>query len=194
MRMASRCHRVCFSTCASTRLRCVSPTGRASKNFIIVDDPVANGNPYATLIATPVTSGTRRMTIPSGCHMHTSPLALLLRTHGLPMPTTNRRMGSTAGFFVKIFGVAQYVDDSHNVDPSGFRRTFRSNGVGTDIKAEGVGRVAGNAKFLRQFCWTSLRARRQSPLSIRHRCLRLLLSTTIGSKASTTACRYQATQ
>jgi hypothetical protein len=128
-------------------------TGWASKNFIIVDDPIANGNPYATIIATPVTSGTRRMNHTFGVS-YVHPHWLIVTTDGLPMPTTNKRIRSTAGFFVKIFGASQYVDDSHNVDPSGFRHTYRSNGVGTDIIAEGGGRVAGNTKFLRQFCWT----------------------------------------
>jgi hypothetical protein len=130
-------------------------TGRASNTFIIVDDPVANGNPFATLIATPVSSGTRRMNHPFGVS-YVHPHWLIITTDGLPMPTTtiNKKNGGTAGFFVKIFGASQYADDSRVMDPSGFRNTYRSNGVGTDIIAEGAGRVAGNTKFLRQFCWT----------------------------------------
>ena len=128
-------------------------TSGDSNNFIIVDDPVSNGNPYATLFATPVTSGTARMNHPFGVS-YVHPHWLIVTTDGLPMPVTNKKLGTGAGFFVKIFGAAQYVDDSHNVDPSGFAHTYRSNGVGTDIIAEGAGRVAGNAKFLRQFCWT----------------------------------------
>jgi hypothetical protein len=129
--------------------------GTAGNNFIIVDDPVANGNPYATLIATPVSSGSRRMNHPFGVS-YVHPHWRIVNTDGQPMPVTitqGKRLG-TAGFFVKIFGASQYVDDNHNLDPSGFKHTYRSNGIGTDIIAEGGGRVAGNAKFLRQFCWT----------------------------------------
>ena len=197
MRMASRCHRVCCSTCASTRLRCVSPTGWGQQEFHYrrrsggQRKPLRNPHRDAGYVRDtadePSLRGVRCM------HPH---WLYCYGTDGLPMPTTNRRMGSTAGFFVKrSLGQLNTSTIATMWTHPGSGEAFRSNGVGTDIKAGGVGRVAGNAKFLRQFCWTlASGSRRQSPLSIRHRCLRLLLSTTIGSKASTTACRYQATQ
>jgi hypothetical protein len=88
-------------------------------------------------------------------------------------PPHGKRLG-TAGFFVKIFGASQYADDDYNLDPSGFKYTYRSNGAGIDIIAEGGGRVAGNAKFLRQFCWTlnsnppTIATFNQSPLPPRY--------------------------
>jgi hypothetical protein len=130
-------------------------TGTESKNFITVDAPVANGNPYATLIATPVTLGQARMKHPFGVS-YVHPHWRIITTDGLPMPVSNLAIGAS-GFFVKIFGASHYVDDSRSMDPSGFRNTQLSNGIGTDIIAVGSGRVAGNAKFLRHFCWTQQR-------------------------------------
>jgi hypothetical protein len=42
---------------------------------------------------------------------------LIVTTDGLPMPTTNRGIRSAAGFFVKIVGASQYVDDNRQMDP-----------------------------------------------------------------------------
>ena len=128
-------------------------TSGDSNRFIIVDDPVANENPYATLIATPVTSGAARMNHTFGvAYVH--PHWLINTTDGLDMPITNKKIGAAAGFFVKIFGASHYVDDSRNLDPSGFTGTQRSNGIGTDIISIGS---TGNTKFLRHFCWTQQR-------------------------------------
>ena len=120
-------------------------------NYLIIDDPVANGNPYATLLITPWSSGTTRLTHPFAV-AYVSPHWVISVTDGKPMGLCYNRSGE-GGFFVKIIGASQYADDDLPGDASGFQRTNLSNGVGTDIN--GPHRINGNTKVLSDFCWTT---------------------------------------
>ena len=120
------------------------------QRYLIIDDPIANNNPYAVIIATPTSSGTRRMRHPYGV-AYVAPHWQVLYTDGALMPTSTVSGG--AGFMVKVFGGGQYIDDTRPADPSGFQGTHLSDYVGTDIVAAAA-RVSGPTKALRKFCWT----------------------------------------
>ena len=128
-------------------------------NALIIDDPVSNNNPYAVIVVTPWSSGNNRMPHPFGVS-YLKPHWVVYLQDGAPMPKSVT--GASVGFFVKVIGAGQYVDDnvaSNNPfgsdDPSGILNTRFSNGAGTDIVAVGSGRQSGNTKFLRKFCWTT---------------------------------------
>jgi hypothetical protein len=122
-------------------------------NALVVDDPAANGNPYAVIVVTPWSSGTQRMGHPFGV-AYVAPHWVVYFQDGAPMPMSFR--GASGGFFVKIIGAGQYVDDNvPSNDPSGIRNTLLSNGAGTDIVGVYPYRQSGSTKFLRQFCWTT---------------------------------------
>ena len=67
------------------------------------------------------------------------------------------------GFFAKVFGATQYIQDFASADPSGFKNTNWSNGAGTDIYGYQFcsrrfgcrGRTSGNSRYLSEFCWTT---------------------------------------
>jgi hypothetical protein len=118
--------------------------------YLIVPDPNTYGNPYATIVVTPVTGGDRRMTHSYGV-VYSHPYWLVWATSGGAMPTSS---GSNfAGFNVKVVSASHYVDDNRWGDPSGLLNTQLSNGAGTDIVAS-TGRMSGNMKILSHWCWS----------------------------------------
>jgi hypothetical protein len=124
---------------------------------LIIDDIVSYNNPYAVIVVTPWSSGTNRMPHPFGV-FYLKPHWYVYLQDGASMP--NSVKGASAGFFVKIIGAGQYVDDTiitpvGSDDPSGLLNTRLSNGAGTDIVAVGGGRQSGSTKLLRKFCWTT---------------------------------------
>jgi hypothetical protein len=127
--------------------------GPVTGSALVIDNPASNNNPYAVILVTPWSSGTRRMAHPFGV-AYAKPHWVVYLQDGTPMPKSVRR--AAAGFFVKIIGAGQYVDDSvPSNDPSGIGNTLLSNGAGTDIVAQHAARQSGNTKFLRQFCWAN---------------------------------------
>lgn len=117
-------------------------------HYLIIQHPESDGNPYATIVVTPMSPGNRRMTRPFAVgyvHPHWQV------TTGGPMPTSSIRY--RPGFHVKVISAAHYVDDLRVGDPSGFMNTDLSNGAGIDIVASS-GRMSGNKKFLSHWCWT----------------------------------------
>jgi hypothetical protein len=100
---------------------------------LIIDDDVSYNNPYAVIIVTPWSSGTNRMPHPFGVS-YVKPHWVVYLQDGAPMPKSVA--GSSVGFFVKVIGAGQYVDDnavSNNPigsdDPSGILDTRLSNGA-----------------------------------------------------------------
>ena len=125
----------------------------AVRNYIIIDDPKTNYNPYATVVVTPFSGGHRRMNHPYAvAYVH--PFWEIVFSDGASMPLSS---GGTnlAGFFVKTVGFSHFQDDSLTIDPSGFQPTGLSNGAGIDIFGNGASRVSGSEKFFRNFCWQS---------------------------------------
>lgn len=117
-------------------------------HYLIIQHPESDGNPYATIVVTPMSAGDRRMSLPFAVayvHPHWQV------TTGGPMPTSYS--GYRPGFHVKLIGATHYVDDLRLGDPSGFLNTDLSNGAGIDIVASS-GRMSGNKKFLSHWCWT----------------------------------------
>ena len=117
-------------------------------HYLVIKHPESDGNPYASIVVTPVSAGNRRMTQPfvvAYAHPHWQV------TTGGPMPTSYRRY--RPGFHVKVHAAAHSVDDLRAGDPSGFLNTELSNGAGIDIVASS-GRMSGNRKFLSHWCWT----------------------------------------
>jgi hypothetical protein len=118
-------------------------------HYIIIRHPDADGNPYATIIVTPVSSGDRRMIQPFAvAYVH--PYWQVLTP--APMPTTSG--GSGAGYHVKVLAATHYVDDSRTGDPSGLLSTQLSNGAGIDIVASS-NRLSGGMKLLSHWCWST---------------------------------------
>ena len=121
-------------------------------HYLIIDDPVANENPYATIMVTAVGSATQSMRSPFAV-AYVAPHWQVLFTDGAPMPLSTER--EAVGFFVKILGSSQYVDDTLPTDPSGFQSTYLANGAGIDLVGVGAARASGDTKYLRNFCWTT---------------------------------------
>lgn len=121
---------------------------RGQQHYLILRHPDADGNPFATIIATPVTEGNRRMT-QAFAVAYVEPHWQIVT--GRPMPTSTRV--NRLGFHVKVFGATHYVDDNRPGDPSGFLHTELSNGAGVDIVAAS-GRLFGGAKILSHWCWS----------------------------------------
>jgi hypothetical protein len=132
------------------------PTAHVNQShYLIIDDPVSDNNPFATIIVTPFSAGAARMMHPFALR-YTAPHWQIDFMDGAPMPASYVFLGFKfqSGFFVKIIGASQYVDDRLSTDASGMVNTSLSNGAGVDLNAIGSGRVVGNTIFLRQFCWT----------------------------------------
>lgn len=125
-------------------------------NYLVIDDPVANYNPFATIVVTPWSSGNRRMR-GTFAVQYVAPYWRVVFTDGTNMPVSDYTAipYNNAGFFVKIIGSSSYADDRYGtVDPSGFLQTHKSNGAGVDIAANSA-RLSGDAKLLRTFCWAT---------------------------------------
>jgi hypothetical protein len=125
---------------------------------LIIDDPRSNYNPFATIVVSPFSAGNRRMTHPYGLTFDgTHWFVSFMDGTAMPSSYVNSLTGAhyEPGFFVKIIGASQYVDDSLSVDASGMLDTYLSNGAGVDVRAIGSARVSGSTKFLKQFCWTT---------------------------------------
>jgi len=58
-------------------------------HYLIIDNPITNENPYATVIVTPVSSGVRRMTHPFAVG-YVAPHWQILFTDAAAMPPTDR--------------------------------------------------------------------------------------------------------
>ena len=117
-------------------------------HYLIIKHPESDGNPYASIVVTPMSAGNRRMTQPFAvAYVHPY---WQVNTGG-PMPTSYGRY--RPGFHVKVHGATHNVDDLRPGDPSGFLNTDLSNGAGIDIVATS-GRTSGNRKFLSHWCWT----------------------------------------
>jgi len=123
-------------------------------NSLTIDDPVANYNPFATIVVTPWSSGNRRMTQPFAVQ-YIAPYWRIVFPNGTPMPVSdyNAIPYNTAGFFVEIIGASTYRDDLSSWDASGFRYTSKSNGAGVDVRA--TNRTSGDTRSLSFFCWAS---------------------------------------
>ena len=125
-------------------------------NSLTIDDPVANYNPFATIVVTPWSAGNRRMTRAFAVR-YAAPYWRIVFQDGSPMPVSDytRIPYDNAGFFVKIVGASTYVDDRVGPqDPSGFNLTSKSNGVGLDIVGRAP-RSSGDTRYLRNFCWAA---------------------------------------
>lgn len=150
------------------------------ESFLIVNHPLANGNPFATIIATPISAGTSQGTR----RFMDRPYAVLYDgaqwqvkfVDGSPMPPSisvsppglSRRppieppgqppvpplspQRFEPGFVVKVIATSEFVDDSLTTDPSGFAETQLSNG-GVDIVA--INRTSGASKIINFFCWST---------------------------------------
>ncbi|MFL6446477.1 MAG: hypothetical protein ACJ746_02100 [Bryobacteraceae bacterium] len=89
---------------------------------LVIDNPVSNNNPYAVIVVTPWSSGTQRMRHPFGVS-YVAPHWVVYFQDGAPMPKSVK--GASGGFFVKVLGAGQYIDDNVvSNDPSGIRNTL----------------------------------------------------------------------
>ncbi|MDB4955382.1 MAG: hypothetical protein JWO36_2951 [Myxococcales bacterium] len=134
-----------------TALRIQTARSGAALNYLIINDPASNGNPYATILATARTQGNRRMAHPLAVS-YVSPYWRVITADGATMPVSDL-FGNTVAFEVKLIGASQYADDNLTGDASGFTNTLVSNGAGTDIN--GPFRISGSSKFLSDFCWAN---------------------------------------
>jgi hypothetical protein len=142
-----------------TALRLQTP-GSNPSYALLIDHPAANGNPFAVIVASPFSTGNRRMTHPFGV-MYWAPRWYVIFTDLADMPTTSitcsgwpfQCTSSYAGFNVKILGAGQYVDDTIFGDPSGIVDTQLANGAGTDIRD--TSRHYNNYKIVNSWCWTT---------------------------------------
>ena len=135
---------------------------QANQNHaFVIDDRSANGNPNATILVTPNTNGNLRFAR-SFAVTFNSPYWYIVPTNGaLPFWTDDTT--NNIGFFAKVFGATQYIQDFASADPSGFKNTNWSNGAGTDIYGYQFcsrrfgcrGRTSGNSRYLSEFCWTT---------------------------------------
>ena len=129
-------------------------TGRFfQRHYLVIDDPVANNNPYSVIIATPLGSSSGRMAHPYGV-AYVEPHWQILFTDGQSMPRNGLSRGPGAGFMVKVLGGGQYVDDGRTGDPSGFQKTELANGVGIDLAGVGTDQTSGAVRRFSRFCAT----------------------------------------
>lgn len=120
-----------------------------ASNVVTIDDPRTNYNPFAVILATPVSWGTTRFTHPLAV-VYSAPHWVIINTDGQSGGLVTSANGY--GFHVKILSAGQNVDDNLTTDPSGFANTTVANGVGIDIN--GPYRVSTYKKTLSDFCWT----------------------------------------
>src|SRR5262245_1950462 len=109
--------------------------------FAVVDDPVSNGNVWATLIVTPI-----GQTPPH-------PLAVrFVSPHWQIVYTDGALMGRGACFNVKVFSFTQYIDDPAVGDLSSRSNASADVGVGVDTGGSGQEHEDGPNRLL-QFSW-----------------------------------------
>lgn len=142
---------------SAIRVRSKYSTEGIQTQFIAINHPVANGNPFATIIATPVSAGQLRMNHPYAV-VYARPNWQVRFADGANIPQSQVGFPTSIkyepGFMVKVIGASQSVDDNLQGDASRFSDTTLSNGGGIDIVAAGS-RVSGDKKVLSQFCFTT---------------------------------------
>jgi hypothetical protein len=134
----------------------VARRGRGSlgdaRTSLVVDDPRANYNPYATIFVTPASSNPHPLAV-----KYVAPYWRIVNSDGALINLGQR-------FFVQVLGATAYRDDrwrrARQYNPLGTNAV--SNGSGIDIHGTGSRRTAGDSRYL-DFFW----ARRASvPLVI----------------------------
>lgn len=123
-----------------------------SSSTLMINNPESNGNPYATILVSVNTRGSRRVAHPIGVK-YISPNWYITTLDGSALPASNRVSGDITGFYVKVIGASQYYDDYVIGDAAGFKNTTISNGAGVDLY--GPYRINGPAKYLSGFCFTT---------------------------------------
>lgn len=136
----------------------VTTQSSAQGSYIFIDHPASNNNPYAVIVASPVSAGNRRMSHPFGVAYSIPDGKWKIQyTDAANMPTTYwaYRNGPKyePGFNVKVLGAGHYVRDT--LEPVGIVDSELSNGAGIDLEDSGVTwRTVANARYLRYWCWT----------------------------------------
>ncbi|HEY4240870.1 MAG TPA: hypothetical protein VGM88_13700 [Kofleriaceae bacterium] len=125
--------------------------------IINITDPNGNYNPYAVVIVTPFSRSTTAHMTPKFAVRYVAHDSTkgwqIISTDGTSFPVSTKL--APAGFFVKVLGGGQYLDDTMGgTDPSGVTNTYRSDDAGTDIVASAT-RLTGDTKLLSNFCFTT---------------------------------------
>ncbi len=107
---------------------------------ILVLHPLADQNPYATIVVTPIGGSAHPVSV-----KYAAPYWRIVHTDGAEIPP------STC-FNVKVFAFTQYVDDPMSGDLSGFSNVTANWGTGVDAGGSGAGHNSGSSRVL-QFDW-----------------------------------------
>ena len=107
---------------------------------VAVLHPLANQNPYATILVTPIGGSPNPVSV-----RYDPPYWRIVHTDGAAI-------AASTCFNVKVFAFTQYLDDPVSGDLSGYSNVTADWGTGVDAGGSGTGHTSGSARVL-QFDW-----------------------------------------